>query len=78
MINVRVKLLGVFRGFSTTNQIVLKVQQATVRELIESVVESFPIEARKLMIDPELNDPRPNSLVLLNGKEILLYEQNLF
>ncbi len=70
MIHVRVKLLGVFRGFSTTNQMVLRVQQATVRELIESVVESFPTEARKLVIDPELNDPRPNSLVLLNGKEI--------
>jgi molybdopterin converting factor small subunit len=69
-INVRVRLLGIFRGFFNTNQLSIELEQATIRQLIQTLVEPLPIEARKLVIDPELNDPRPNSLILLNGKEI--------
>jgi MoaD family protein len=69
-INVRIRLLGVLKGFSSKNQLSIELEKATVEKLIQAVVEKLPTEARKLVIDPELNDPRPNSLILLNGKEI--------
>ena len=34
------------------------------------LVESLSVEAKRLLVDPELNDPRPNALILVNGKEI--------
>jgi len=48
----------------------LKLEQATVRNVIQTLAESLTTEAKRLLIDPELNDPRPNALILLNGKEI--------
>jgi len=69
-VNVKVRLLGVFRGFSGKSQLSLKVEQATVRNVIQTLAESLSTEARSLLIDAELNDPRPNALILLNGKEI--------
>ena len=59
-----------FQGFLNKNQLSIKLEKATVRNLIQTLVESLPTEARNLVIDRELNDPRPNSLILLNGKEI--------
>jgi len=67
---VKVRLLGVFRGFCGKSQLSLKLEQATVRNVIQTLAESFSAESRRLLIDPELNDPRPNALILLNGKEI--------
>jgi molybdopterin converting factor small subunit len=48
----------------------LKLEQGTVRCAIQTLAESLSKEARALLIDAELNDPRPNALILLNGKEI--------
>jgi len=67
---VKVRLLGVFRGFSGKSQLALKLEQVTVKDVIQTLAESLSTEARRLLIDPELNDPRPNALILLNGKEI--------
>jgi len=69
-VNVKVRLLGVFRGFSGKSQLSLKLKQATVRNVVQAIAESLSPEARRLLIDAELNDPRPNALVLLNGKEV--------
>lgn len=69
-VNVKVRLLGVFRGLSGKSQLSLELKQGTVRNVIETVSKSLSSEARRLLIDPELNDPRPNALILLNGKEI--------
>ncbi|MEM1565933.1 MAG: MoaD/ThiS family protein [Candidatus Bathyarchaeia archaeon] len=41
----------------------------TIRDLIGVIVEGFP-QARRVLIDPELEDPRPNALIIVNGKEI--------
>ena len=37
---------------------------------MKQLSESLPAEAKRLLIDPELNDPRPNALIIVNGKEI--------
>ncbi len=38
--------------------------------LVQRLVEFFSPEFKQVLIDPELDDPRPNSLILVNGKEI--------
>lgn len=69
-VKVKVRLLGVFRGFYGKGQLSFRLQQPTVRDIVERVGRSLPAETRRLLIDPELDDPRPNALILLNGKEI--------
>jgi len=67
---VKVRLLGSFRGLSGKSELSLKLEQATVKNVIQTLAKSLSTEARRMLIDPELNDPRPNALILLNGKEI--------
>jgi len=69
-VKVKVRLLGVFRGFSGKSEMDLKLEQATVRSVVQTIAVSLSKEARGLLMDAELNDPRPNALILLNGKEI--------
>jgi len=67
---VNVRLLGIFRGLSGKSRIPLRLEQPTVRKVIEKLADSLSVEVRPLLVDPELNDPRPNALILVNGKEI--------
>jgi molybdopterin synthase sulfur carrier subunit len=43
--------------------------EKTLREVIEIVVKKIP-ETKRVLIDPELGDPRPNTLVIVNEREI--------
>jgi molybdopterin converting factor small subunit len=70
MVNVNVKLLGVFRVFSGRDSVTLRLENPTVRQVVEDIAKFFPSETKHMLIDPELNDPRPNALVLVNEKEI--------
>lgn len=69
-VTVKVRLLGIFRGFLGKSHLSLELEQATVRNVIQTIAESLSTEAKRLLIDIELNDPRPNALILLNGREI--------
>ena len=69
-VNVNVKLLGVFRVFYGKNKVSLSLEEPTVREAVEKIAASLSPESKRMLIDPELNDPRPNALILVNGKEI--------
>lgn len=71
VINVKVKLLGVFRGLFGRSQVSVKIEELmSVRKIIQKLAEPLPLEFKRVLIDPELNDPRPNALILVNGKEI--------
>lgn len=67
---MKVRLLGTFRGSNGKSLLSLKLEQPTIRKVIQTVAESLSTEAKRLLIGPELNDTRPNALILLNGKEI--------
>ncbi len=67
---VKVKLLGVFRGLVGKDQLLLRLKHPTIRGVVLALAESSPAEARSTLIDPELGDPRPNALILVNGREI--------
>jgi molybdopterin synthase sulfur carrier subunit len=69
-VEVNIRLLGAFRGLSGKSQLSLNLKEPTVRSLVQKLSESFSVEAKRLLVDPELNDPRPNTLILVNGKEI--------
>lgn len=71
VINVEVKFLGVFRQFSNRNHVLVKLEEpSTVRKAIEKLTEAFSSEFKRALVDPELEDPRPNALILVNGREI--------
>jgi molybdopterin synthase sulfur carrier subunit len=67
---VTVNFIGVFRAISGRNKIDIKIEDnVPLREVINKIVEKFPTLKRAL-VDLELEDPRPNALILVNGKEI--------
>ena len=70
VVKVQVRLLGVFRGFFGRGRVILKLEKQTVRGAVQSLAKLLSAESKGLLIDPELNDPRPNALILLNGREI--------
>jgi molybdopterin converting factor small subunit len=41
-----------------------------VRDLITKLTDMLPPDFKRSLVDPELNDPRPNVIILLNKKEI--------
>jgi len=67
----RVRLLGVFRGLSGKGRLTLRLEEpASVGEVVQRLVEALPPEFGRALVDPELGDPRPNALILVNGREI--------
>jgi len=70
-IHVKVRLLGVLRGLSGEDSVSVESEgPTTVRKVIQKLTEAFSPEFKRVLIDPELEDPRPNALILVNGKEI--------
>ncbi len=70
-VGVRVKLVGVFRVLSGRSRVVVTLgEDATVGDVVQRLVESFPAEFRDALVDPVLGEPQPNALILVNGKEI--------
>ncbi len=69
---VRVKLVGSFVRYAQTDQIELDTpQQITILDLIARMRrEETGEKLVKMILDPELNDPRPNTIILINGTEI--------
>jgi molybdopterin converting factor small subunit len=67
---VTFKFVGAFRSLVKKEKYTMKIEKAlTLREAVLEIVEK---EARlkRALIDPELEDPRPNALILVNEKEI--------
>ncbi|MEM2970845.1 MAG: MoaD/ThiS family protein [Candidatus Bathyarchaeia archaeon] len=68
--SVTVNFIGVFRTVSGRSKLTLKVEEPiSLMEAIKKIVEEKP-SLKRVLIDPELEDPRPNALILVNGKEI--------
>jgi MoaD family protein len=67
---VTVKFIGALRGISGKERLNVKIEkEMSLKKFIEKIVEKQPALKRAL-IDPELEDPRPNALIIVNGKEI--------
>ena len=67
---VTVKFVGAFRSISGKSRFALKLENiVSLREAVKRIVEEMP-KLKRVLIDPEFQDPRPNTLILVNGKEI--------
>ena len=66
---ITVKFIGALRHASRVNTRVLDCEECSVKELIDKISRQLP-ELRRNLIHGELDDPRPNALILVNGREI--------
>jgi molybdopterin synthase sulfur carrier subunit len=67
---VTVKFVGAFRNISGKSKFTLMLENIVLlREAVKKIVEELP-KLKRVLIDPELEDPKPNTLILVNGKEI--------
>lgn len=75
VIIVNVKLLGIFRVLAGKSWFSIELEEPiAVRKVVQKLVEMSSPEFKEALVDPELNDPRPNALILVNGKEIGVLE----
>jgi molybdopterin synthase sulfur carrier subunit len=68
--NVIIRFFGVFRSITGKNKVSIEFKDTIrLKEIIKEIVEKMP-RLKRTLIDPDLEDPRPNTLILVNGKEI--------
>lgn len=67
---VTFKFVGAFRSLVGKEKCTMEIgENLTLREAIWKIAEK-ETRLKQVLIDPELEDPRPNALILVNGKEI--------
>jgi MoaD family protein len=67
---ITVKFVGGFRSISGKSKLTLEFEGTVpLRKTIREIAEKLP-KLKRILVDPELKDPRPNTLILVNGKEI--------
>jgi MoaD family protein len=67
---ITVKFVGALRHFSGAGKLELGCSRcASIAELVNELVKEVP-EIERSLIDQQLEDPRPNALILVNGREI--------
>lgn len=73
---VKIKLVGILRKTYGKGavQIAVEGKTAKIRDIIQKLTENSSREFKRSLIDPELQDPRPNTLILVNGREISVLE----
>ena len=71
MINkVSIKLFGIFKKAYGDNSTSIKFKNMVdIKEIINKISHISP-ELKNVLIDSELNNPLPNAIILVNGKEI--------
>ena len=68
--NITVKLIGSLRNILGKSKLTIRFENTVpLREAIKKMVEESP-KLKRALIDPEMEDPRPNTLIIVNGKEI--------
>lgn len=68
---VSIKLVGVLRGIAGRSEVSVEVKEPMlVGQLLQDLAERLGPTFKQTVIDPELNDPRPNTLILVNDVEI--------
>lgn len=71
VICVDVRFLGVFQRLSGKKHCAMELQEpATVKDVVMKLSEAFSDEFKAVLVDSQLDDPRPNALILVGGKEI--------
>jgi molybdopterin synthase sulfur carrier subunit len=67
---ITVKFVGALRHFSGVGELALDCKEySSVGEVVNELVNEVP-DIKRSLIDQQLEDPRPNTLILVNGREI--------
>jgi MoaD family protein len=66
---ITVKFIGALRHASGVDELTLDCKDVSIRELMDEITKATPA-LRRSLIDQQLEDPRPNALILVNGREI--------
>ena len=67
---IAIKFIGSLRHVLGTGELALSCKSyVAIRELMNEIIKELP-ELKRSRIDQQLGDPRPNTLVLVNGREI--------
>jgi molybdopterin synthase sulfur carrier subunit len=67
---IKVKFVGALRHVSGVDELALDCGEGvSVKSLIGEITEERK-ELKRSLIDQQLDDPRPNALILVNGREI--------
>ncbi|MBS7647292.1 MAG: MoaD/ThiS family protein [Candidatus Bathyarchaeia archaeon] len=67
--SVTVKFVGSLRNLTGRGRITLKVDgEKALKEIIDMIIKDFP--KTNVLLDPELKNPKPNTLIIVNEKEI--------
>lgn len=70
-INVKIRTHGVFKELFGNKSLTVKLDKnASVKSVVQKLVDSLHSKSKRLLIDSEINDLWLNSLILVNGKEI--------
>jgi MoaD family protein len=70
-IKIKVELVGVLRELAGKSTVSLEFDgSVVVKDVISKLTSLLPPEFKQALIDPELSDPRPNVIILVNRKEI--------
>lgn len=68
--SIEVRFLGAFKKAYGDDRMLLRLEG---RERLSAVVHTIAdssLELKRVLLDPELEDPCPNAIILVNGKEI--------
>lgn len=65
-----VRFFGVYRNISGRDELNARFKDTILlKEAVDEIIKWMP-DLEQVLIDPDLKDPRPNTLILINGKEI--------
>jgi len=74
-IKIEIELLGSLRKIVGRGPFSLEFANSTaVRDVIAELTNLLSPKFKQVLVDPELNDPRPNVIILLNRVEIGVLE----
>jgi len=67
---VKVRMLGLLKKAYGKDEVTMELDEGTrLKDVVSKITEESK-NLKNLLIDPELKDPRPNTIILINGKEI--------
>ena len=66
---IKVRLFGVFKKAYGKSHVFLEIKRKERLENILHKLTENSSELKEVLIDPELKDPHPNAIILINGKE---------
>lgn len=69
---VKVKVLGIFKKTLGRDEVDVDLsneREIRLKDVIKAILERAS-SLKDIVLDPELRDPRPNTIILVNGKEI--------